>query len=156
MPGSYCKDPNCFNHPMSGSDYCFTHHIPVVSRLSKEAHTSITEQLELETVVGGITQITDVPMGTNKQTSSGADNDYWVADITDPKRLAPYKAECDDIIEFFEMSYQEGEAFKAIWRNGMIRKGGGKPGDSTLRNAEKTHYYGGRWLKQEQRKAKKS
>ena len=84
--------------------------------------------------------------------TSGADNDYWVAHIVDPKRLQPCSVECDDLIELFQMSYQEGEAFKAHWRNGQLRIGNGKPGDTHLRNAEKFTYYSGRQLVMEHRK----
>jgi hypothetical protein len=85
-------------------------------------------------------------------TTSGADNDYWVAHIKDPKRVEPCSIECDDLIEHFQMNYQQGEAFKAQWRDGMLRIGMGKPGDSHIRNAEKAHYYAGRNLVVEQRK----
>lgn len=81
--------------------------------------------------------------------SSGGDNDYWVAEIRNPKRLDPYKAECEDLIEHFQMSFQEGEAFKALWRNGMLRLGMGKPGDSHLRNAEKVQHFGNRMVAME-------
>ena len=86
------------------------------------------------------------------ETSSGGDNDYWIAEITNPKRLTPYKAECEDLIELFQMSFQEGEAFKALWRNGQMRIGNGKPGDSHLRNAEKVAHFGSRMVAMEQRK----
>lgn len=86
------------------------------------------------------------------ETSSGGDNDYWVANITDPKRLKPYKAECEDLIELFQMSFQEGEAFKALWRNGQMRIGKGKPDDSHLRNAEKVAHFGSRMVAMEHRK----
>jgi len=85
------------------------------------------------------------------ETSSGGDNDYWVAEITDPKRLTPYKAECEDLIELFQMSFQEGEAFKALWRNGQMRIGKGKPDDSHLRNAEKVAHFGARMVAMERR-----
>lgn len=83
--------------------------------------------------------------------SSGGDNDYWIARITHPKRLAPYEAECEDLIELFQMSFQEGEAFKALWRNGQMRIGNGKPDDSHLRNAEKVQHFGARMVAMEQR-----
>jgi len=89
---------------------------------------------------------------TDQQQSSGSDNDYWLADIKDPKRLQPYKAECEDLIEYFQMSFQEGEAFKALWRNGMLKLGFGKPGDSAVRNAEKVHHFGKRMEVIENRK----
>jgi hypothetical protein len=88
----------------------------------------------------------------DSETTSGADNDYWVAHIKDPKRVEPCSIECDDLIEHFQMNYQQGEAFKAQWRDGMLRIGMGKPGDTHIRNAEKSHYYSGRNLVVEQRK----
>lgn len=80
----------------------------------------------------------------NKKESSGGDNDYWIAKITNPKRLEPCEVECEDLIELFQMTFQEGEAFKALWRNGQMRIGMGKPDDSHLRNAQKVRHFGGR------------
>lgn len=81
--------------------------------------------------------------------SSGGDNDYWVATVTNPKRLEPYQAECEDLIELFQMTFQEGEAFKALWRKGQLRIGNGKPGDTLLRNSEKAYHYSGRMVAME-------
>lgn len=80
------------------------------------------------------------------QTSSGGDNNYWLLSIKNPKRLDPYVCECEDIIEALEMSFQEGEAFKAIWRKCGDRLGNGKPGDTPLRNAEKVAHFGARMV----------
>ena len=74
--------------------------------------------------------------------SSGGDNDYWLVDIQKPKRLSPCKVECEDVIQALNMTFGEGEAFKAIWRNCAARKGNGKPGDTAKRNAEKVIHYG--------------
>ena len=82
--------------------------------------------------------------GAIPQTSSGGDNDYWVARIKNPKRLEPYSAECEDLIEHFQMTFQEGEAIKALWRKGQMRVGNGKPGDTHLRNAQKVRHFGAR------------
>lgn len=78
----------------------------------------------------------------NKKESSG--DDHWIVSIKQPKRLSPYEVECEDLIEHFQMSFQEGEAFKALWSNGQMRIGKGKPGDSPLRNAEKVAHFGQR------------
>lgn len=85
------------------------------------------------------------------QDSSGGDNDYWIATITHPKRLVPYDAECEDLIEHFQMTFQEGEAFKALWRKGQSRIGNGKPGDTPFRNSEKVAHFGARMVAMEQR-----
>jgi len=84
-----------------------------------------------------------------KQESSGGDNDYWIARIDNPKRLKPYSAECEDLIELFQMTFQEGEAFKALWRKGQMRIGNGKPGDTLLRNSEKVYHFAGRMVAME-------
>ena len=86
------------------------------------------------------------------ETSSGRDNDYWLVDIKDPKRLDPYTVECEDLIEALEMTFQEGEAFKAIFRKCKARLGEGKPGDTPLRNAEKVAHFGSRMEVMEHRK----
>ena len=85
----------------------------------------------------------------HKQESSGGDNDYWIARIDNPKRLEPYSAECEDLIELFQMTFQEGEAFKALWRKGQMRIGNGKPGDTLLRNSEKVFHFAGRMVAME-------
>jgi hypothetical protein len=83
--------------------------------------------------------------------SSGGDNDYWIAHVKHPKRLEPYSAECEDLIELFQMTFQEGEAFKALWRKGQMRIGNGKPDDTLIRNSEKVHHFGGRMVAMETR-----
>jgi len=89
-----------------------------------------------------------------KHTSSGSDNDYWLLYIKNPKRLTPYTAECEDIIEALDMSFQEGEAFKAIWRKAGQRLGKGKPGNTALRDAEKIAHFGQRMVAIEERNSK--
>jgi len=89
-----------------------------------------------------------------KHTSSGSNNDYWLLYIKNPKRLTPYTAECEDIIEALDMSFQEGEAFKAIWRKAGQRLGKGKPGNTALRDAEKIAHFGQRMVAIEERNSK--
>lgn len=100
-----------------------------------------------------ISSLTSKPAASGSPSeSSGGDNDYWLLTIHNPKRLAPYEAECEDIIEALEMTFQEGEAFKAIWRKCGERLGNGKPGDTALRNAEKVAHFGQRMVAIEKRK----
>lgn len=96
-----------------------------------------------------ISSLTSKPAASGSPAvSSGGDNDYWLLHIAQPKRkeLKPYTVECEDIIEAFEMTFQEGEAFKALWRKCNARLGNGKPGDTPLRNAEKVAHFGQRML----------
>lgn len=87
--------------------------------------------------------------------SSGGDNDYWLLHIPSPKRLEPYTVECEDIIEAMEMTFQEGEAFKALFRKCKTRMGDGKPGDTELRCSEKVAHFGQRMVVMDQRKVEK-
>lgn len=81
--------------------------------------------------------------------ATGKDTDYYVVEITDPKRLAPYTAECEDIIEALGMNFAEGCAFKALWRSCAARTlGKVKPGSDLqgIYDAEKVEYYGNRMV----------
>lgn len=128
-----CATTGCLNEALKGygSPYCkkciSTVNPEMPSRHSGETYTAV------------------------KDTSSGGDNDYWVVHIDDPKRLVPYSAECEDLIEKFKFTFAEGEAFKALWRKGQANLGNGKPGDNPLRNAEKVAYMGTRMVVQEKR-----
>ena len=84
---------------------------------------------------------------------TGKDVSYYLVKIESPKRLDPYTAECEDIIEALGMTFAEGCAFKAIWRKCAARtlgvaKAGYKGG---LYDAEKTQHYGGRMVAAELR-----
>lgn len=84
---------------------------------------------------------------------TGSDVNYYIVDVPNPKRLAPYTAECEDIIEALGLNFAEGCAFKAIWRRAAARQGRVKKGYTDgLYDAEKVEYYGGRMIAQEKRK----
>lgn len=124
-----CKTIGCNNQSPKGDDYCVLCENKMQSLLNPNA-PSANE---------------DAPISFQRpDTSSGGDNDYWVAFIAQPKRLEAYSAECEDLIEHFQMTFQEGEAFKALWRKGQMRVGNGKPGDTHLRNAQKVRHFGTR------------
>lgn len=80
---------------------------------------------------------------------TGNDVNYYLVDIKDPKRLAPYTAECEDIIEALGMTFSEGCEFKALWRScaartlGKLKKG---MDDAGIYDAEKQVYYAKRTL----------
>lgn len=91
-----------------------------------------------------------------KPEKSGGDVNYYVVDIAEPKRFAPYKAECEDIIEALGMTFAEGNAFKAIWRSCAARTLGLHKGDQDVHgvyDAEKVVYAGQRMLVQRKRLA---
>lgn len=95
--------------------------------------------------IHGINQYQNTASSSPKNLSGG-DNNYYVVEVSKPKRNKPYVAECEDIIESLNMSFQEGAAFKAIWRKASARSGNGKPNDDALRNAEQVAHYGKRMV----------
>lgn len=87
---------------------------------------------------------------------TGGNVNYYLVDIKDPKRLEPYKAECEDIIEAMQMTFAEGNVFKSLWRScaarafGTLKEGQDLEG---VYDAEKVVYYGNRILAQRKRKS---
>ena len=92
--------------------------------------------------------------GRQVRKDSGADGKYYEVDIAHPKSGKPYRAECQDIIEALGMDFNEGNAFKALWRRcaaralGKVKKGNEDP----LYDAQKIEFYGNRILLQEENK----
>lgn len=74
-------------------------------------------------------------------------NHYYRVDVAKPisPEVEPYAAECADIIEALDMTFNEGEAFKAIWRLAAARQGRVKPGGPGPQyDADKVAHYGNR------------
>lgn len=90
---------------------------------------------------------------------SGGNVNYYLVDIKEPKRLEPYIAECEDIIEALGMTFAEGSAFKALWRScaarnlNLTKKGSDEHG---VYDADKVVYYGQRMVAQRQKLAQES
>lgn len=78
---------------------------------------------------------------------TGGKTSYYEVTIRLPTRegRAPYVAECNDIIEALNMTFAEGEAFKAVWRRAASRQRPTKKGyDSGAYDAAKVAFYGRR------------
>lgn len=82
---------------------------------------------------------------------SGGFNNYYLVEVKHPQRenQEPYMAECEDIIQALGMTFDEGCAFKALWRNAAARMGNGKPGNKAVYDAEKMVHYTNRILNKE-------
>ena len=82
---------------------------------------------------------------------SGGLNNWYVVPVKHPQRKEqePYQAECEDIIQALGMTFDEGCAFKALWRNAAARMGNGKPGNTAVYDAEKLVHYANRILAKE-------
>ena len=95
------------------------------------------------------TKATDA--ATMVKPDSGAHASYYEVQILQPKGGVPYKAECQDIIEALGMDFNEGNAFKALWRRAAARLGKVKKGnENPLYDAQKIAFYGNRILKKEE------
>jgi len=73
-----------------------------------------------------------------------AGDHYYRVRVAQPMspELQPYAAECADIIEALGMTFNEGEAFKALWRLAAARQGRVKAGGTPLYDADKVAHYG--------------
>ncbi len=80
---------------------------------------------------------------------------YYRVDVRDPMspEVQAYTAECADIIEALGMTFNEGEAFKALWRLAAARQGRVKAGNKLQYDADKVAHYGARVAVQTKRGA---
>lgn len=91
-----------------------------------------------------------IPEGVLRPEKSGGPTSYYLCDVVRPNQgKVPYQAECGDIIEALGMNFNEGCAFKAIWRTAAARTLGKlKEGGDARYDAQKVQFYGGRMLAQ--------
>jgi hypothetical protein len=77
---------------------------------------------------------------------TGGISSYYRVWVNEPvhETSNPYEAECQDIIESLNMSFSEGNAFKAIWRTAAARQGKKKQGNTAIYDAEKILFFGKR------------
>lgn len=89
---------------------------------------------------------------TNEYT--GGSVSYYTVSVTHPinEQADPYDAECIDIIDALQMTPNEANAFKALWRRAAARLGKSKRGYvDGLYDAEKVEFYGRRLVELERR-----
>ena len=79
---------------------------------------------------------------------TGGSSNYYKVFVKNPTTLEQaYEAECNDIIEALQMTFAEGNAFKAIWRKAKARQGVQKKGyDNGLYDSEKVVFFGERMV----------
>lgn len=89
---------------------------------------------------------------------TGGSSNYYKVFIKNPTTLEqPYEAECNDIIEALQMTFAEGNAFKAIWRKAKARQGVQKKGyDNGLYDSEKVVFFGERMVVEANEKGNES
>lgn len=84
---------------------------------------------------------------------TGGLTNYYLSRVSYPQRTeqAPYTAECEDLIESLELTPDEANIFKEIWRGANARLGNGKSGNTPLYGAEKIAHYSNRILRKTKR-----
>ena len=90
-----------------------------------------------------------------KPALTDGDVNYYLIDVQDPKRLQPYVAEVEDLIEALDMEFAEGTILKSLVRLCKNRQGGGKIGSTDIYEAEKIVYSAQRTLAKAKRRLKK-
>lgn len=141
-----CNTKNCSNHCALNDMYCTpcrqTRIVAGNEALIRTQNTRASDRATVDT---------DGEL-------SGGDVNYYLLKIEDPKRLAPYECEAEDIIEALEMTFSEGNVFKALWRSCAMRvRGHGKRGadEHGVYDGDKIAYYGERTKVVRRRKARK-
>lgn len=76
--------------------------------------------------------------------NSGGSCDYYIVNVECPIHLDPYTAECGDIMDALELTPNEANIFKELWRTAAARKGKYKAGHTSLRAAEKCVFFSNR------------
>lgn len=85
------------------------------------------------------------PKPQQSEEISGGLVNYYLVDVEHPQRNVPsYQAECEDLIDALELTFDEANIFKEIWRTARQRQGTGKKGNTPIRAAEKMVHYAGR------------
>lgn len=91
-----------------------------------------------------------------KLESSGGMVNYYLSKVEYPQRKdqVPYVAECEDLIDSLQLTPDEANVFKEIWRTANQRLGSGKEGNTPLRAAQKMVHYSNRILTKAKRSTK--
>ena len=75
---------------------------------------------------------------------------YYAVAVKQPMNgdVAPYIAECGDIIEALNLTFNEGNVLKALWRSARARQGAGKEGTPVAYDLDKLVHYAERTREQ--------
>lgn len=67
---------------------------------------------------------------------TGGSSDYYKIEING------HTIECNDVIKALKLNYALGNILKAVWRIAAAHAGRGKPGTTTIYDAEKIVFFG--------------
>lgn len=150
---------NCGKHGLTPGTWCHScEHDKTARRSARAAADDALSEAGLGVPLD-VAKINDRYVRLNVQTSSSPSfgapasgggkltgDHYYRVQVAEPMspELQPYSAECADIIEALGMTFNEGEAFKALWRLAAGRQGRGKAGGKPQYDADKVAHYGAR------------
>lgn len=85
---------------------------------------------------------------------TGGSSSYYKVEVSNPVSNGdPYTVECQDVIEALDMSFSEGNIFKAVWRICAAKKGKAKKGyEDSVYDLEKIIFFAQRELQIEKMK----
>lgn len=137
---SVCKSIGCTSYTISNNDFC-------EGCLLTHSYQKENDAANAYLAHGSLPKTT--------QEYTGKSVSYYSVHIEDPiSKGLGYTAECGDIIEALGMDFNEGNAFKAIWRKCAARTLDLKKQGYTdgLYDSEKVSYFGERMVIVETRK----
>ena len=97
--------------------------------------------------------IAKTPAKVEVKQDNGSNGSYYEVDCVSHKDGREYMVECQDIIDALQMTFNEGNTFKSLWRLAAARLGKVKgDGGKELYDAQKVEFYGKRVLKAQEAK----
>lgn len=114
--------------------------------------SAINDETQMKMVLGPYVDPDQPALRRAEDQLKGGLVNYYLVHVSHPQRGGPgYQAECEDIIDALDMTFDEANIFKAIWRTAAARQGNGKPNQKALYDAQKVVHYANRMLRRTER-----
>ena len=109
--------------------------------------------IETRTLTKQMQKAAKAPAKVEANKDNGSNGSYYEVDCVSHKDGREYMVECQDIIDALQMTFNEGNTFKSLWRLAAARLGKVKgDGGKELYDAQKVAFYGKRVLKAQEAK----
>ncbi len=111
--------------------------LPVIKDLD-----DLIQRIERSETLPSVEKGEDLPQFDPKVKENNGDNGNYYDILLSNKDGQEILVRCLDVIEHLQMTFPEGEAFKAIWRKSAARLGNGKADHNPVYDAKKIRFYG--------------
>lgn len=139
------KDDNFYHQFKVGDivECVYLYQYPNIGDFRRDASEDYTQVLYKRHIVPYVEEkVATQALYGKEEEYTGGSSSYYKINVVSPTTLdVPYTAECNDIIEALDMSFAEGNIFKAIWRRAASRKGKQKAGHNEQYDAEKILFF---------------